>query len=147
MRSEWDPCPIWWGALDHGLGDEPGIQLHHAVPARLIEQLRAGEIDVAMVSSIELFRTPGYRYIGRHVAAGESYVGSVQVFSGGRSRRCSIAMDPSGHARPRPLTRTLLQDRKGARHATRRSPWARTPGRGRIRTRGSASVTPPCGRR
>ena len=46
--------------LDQGLGDEPGIELHHAVPALLIDQLRAGEIDVALVSSIELFRTPGY---------------------------------------------------------------------------------------
>lgn len=99
--------------LDHGLGDEPGIQLHHAVPARLIEQLRAGEIDVAMVSSIELFRTPGYRYIDGIAVAGESYVGSVQVFLRRPIQEVrSIAMDPSSRAAAA-LTRTLLHDRKG----------------------------------
>ncbi|MEM8711007.1 MAG: MqnA/MqnD/SBP family protein, partial [Planctomycetota bacterium] len=46
--------------LDHGLGDEPGITLEHDVPAKLIERLRAGDIDVALVSSIELFRRKDY---------------------------------------------------------------------------------------
>lgn len=99
--------------LDHGLGDEPGIELHHAVPALLIEQLRAGEIDVALVSSIELFRTPGYRFIDGIAVAGESYVGSVQVFLRRPIQEVrSIAMDPSSRAAAA-LTRTLLHDREG----------------------------------
>ncbi|MDG1049260.1 MAG: menaquinone biosynthesis protein [Planctomycetota bacterium] len=99
--------------LDHGLGDEPGIELHHAVPALLIEQLRAGEIDVALVSSIELFRTPGYRFIDGIAVAGESYVGSVQVFLRRPIQEVrSIAMDPSSRAAAA-LTRTLLDDREG----------------------------------
>ena len=99
--------------LDHGLGDEPGIQLEYAVPARLVEQLRAGEIDVALVSSIELFRWPGYRYIDGIAVAGESYVGSVQVFLRKPIQDVrSIALDPSSRAAAA-LTRTLLHDRDG----------------------------------
>lgn len=99
--------------LDLGLGDEPGIDLHHAVPAVLIDQLRGGEIDVALVSSIELFRTPGYRFIDGIGVAGESYVGSVQVFLRKPIQEVqSIAMDPSSRAAAA-LTRTLLHEREG----------------------------------
>lgn len=99
--------------LDLGLGDEPGIALHHAVPALLVEQLRAGEIDVALVSSIELFRTPGYRFLDGIAVAGESYVGSVQVFLRQPIQEVrSIAMDPSSRAAAA-LTRTLLHERDG----------------------------------
>ena len=99
--------------LDLGLGGEPGIALHHAVPALLVEQLRAGEIDVALVSSIELFRTPGYRFLDGIAVAGESYVGSVQVFLRQPIQEVrSIAMDPSSRAAAA-LTRTLLHERDG----------------------------------
>lgn len=66
--------------LDSGLGDEPGIELSHDVPARLVERLRAGELDVALVSSIELFRRPGYRYLPDLAVAGRGFVSSVQLF-------------------------------------------------------------------
>jgi len=116
-----DPTPLRVGSvpylvgrpLDHGLGDEPGIELNYAVPAKLVEQLRAGEIDVALVSSIELFRRPGYRYIDGIAVAGESYVGSVQVFLRKPIQDVrSIAMDPSSRAAAA-LTRALLHDRDG----------------------------------
>ena len=35
--------------LDLGLGEEPGIELSHDVPAVLVERLREGEIDVAVL--------------------------------------------------------------------------------------------------
>lgn len=99
--------------LDHGLGDEPGIELHHEVPSLLIEQLRRGEVDVALVSSIELFRTPGYRFLDGIAVAGDSYVGSVQVFLRKPIQEVrSIAMDPSSRAAAA-LTRTLLHERRG----------------------------------
>lgn len=99
--------------LDLGLGDEEGVDLTHDVPARLVEGLRAGELDVALVSSIELFRRPGYRFIDGIGVAGDSYVGSVQVFV----RRPidevrSIALDPASRAAAA-LTRSLLHDRVG----------------------------------
>jgi chorismate dehydratase len=99
--------------LDHGLADEPGIDLAYEVPALLIEKLRAGAIDAALVSSIELFRRPGYRYIDGIAVAGESYVGSVQVFLRRPIQDVrSIAMDPSSRA-AQALVRTLLHDREG----------------------------------
>ncbi len=82
--------------LDLGLGEVDGIQLHHAVPAKLVAGLRDGSVDVAMVSSIELFRQPGYGYIDGIAVAGESEVTSVQVFPTkplGEVR--SVALDPA----------------------------------------------------
>ena len=99
--------------LDHGLGNEPGITLEHDVPARLIERLRGGEIDVALVSSIELFRQNGYRYLDGLGVAGNGYVGSVQVFLRKPIQDVqTIAMDPASRAAAA-LTRSLLFDREG----------------------------------
>ena len=66
--------------LDDGLGDEPGIELVQDVPARLVAGLRDGSIDVALVSSIELFRRPGYSYLDHLAVSGRGTVSSVQVF-------------------------------------------------------------------
>jgi len=66
--------------LNAGLGDEAGIELSFDVPARLSRDLRAGRLDVALVSSIELFRHPGATYLPGLGVVGEGYVGSVQVF-------------------------------------------------------------------
>ncbi len=66
--------------LDAGLGDEARIELVHDVPARLVEGLRTGRLDVALVSSIELFRRPGYRYVDGLGVCGRGQVSSVRVF-------------------------------------------------------------------
>ena len=66
--------------MDLGLEDEEGIELRYEVPSRLVEQLRTGEIDVALVSSIELFRRPEYSYIAGIGVAGRGVVSSVQLF-------------------------------------------------------------------
>lgn len=99
--------------LDLGLEDEANIEVRRDVPARLVEDLRAGRIDVALVSSIELFRRPGYRYIDGIGVAGDGYVGSVQVFLRApiQEVRC-IALDPASRAAAA-LTRTLLDERLG----------------------------------
>ena len=100
--------------LDHGLSDEPGIELQHDVPARLVEKLRLGEIDVALVSSIELFRQPGYRYIDQIAVAGRGLVSSVQVFLRVPLEEAKkIALDPDSRA-AQALSRSLLQQRQGA---------------------------------
>ena len=99
--------------LDHGLEAEPGISLEHDVPARLIERLRDREIDVALVSSIELFRRHGYRYLDGLGVAGDGYVGSVQVFLRNPIQEVQkIAMDPASRAAAA-LTRSLLFEREG----------------------------------
>lgn len=99
--------------LDEGLEHEPGIRLERRVPAELVARLRAGELDVALVSSIELFRTPGYRYLDGLCVAGEGHVGSVQVFL----RRpveevASVALDPASRAAAT-LVRVLFERRIG----------------------------------
>jgi chorismate dehydratase len=66
--------------LNFGLEREPGIELSFDVPARLSHDLRTGALDVALVSSIELFRHPGSTYLPGLGVIGEGYVGSVQVF-------------------------------------------------------------------
>ena len=82
--------------LDSGLEDEPGIDFGYAVPSALVEGLRAGTLDVALVSSIELFRRPGYGFLDGLAVAGDAGVSSVQVFL----RRSvaevrSVALDPA----------------------------------------------------
>lgn len=99
--------------LDLGLGDDPSIELSHDVPAVLVERLRAGEIDVAMVSSIELFRHPGYRYLDGLAVSGSGFVASVQVFLRtplDAARR--LAFDPASRT-ARTLVRVLLDQRAG----------------------------------
>lgn len=66
--------------LDLGLERERGLVLERGVPARLVEGLREGRLDVALVSSIELFRRPGYRWIDGPAVCGAGAVRSVQVF-------------------------------------------------------------------
>ena len=66
--------------LNLGLEAESNIDLSFDVPARLIGRLRGGELDVALVSSIELFRRPSYSYLAGLAVSGKGYVGSVQLF-------------------------------------------------------------------
>lgn len=82
--------------LDLGLLEEPDIDLKYAVPAKLVEELRDGSIDVALVSSIELFRQPGYTYLAGPAVAGAGVVSSVQVFLKRPVEEVrTVALDPS----------------------------------------------------
>jgi chorismate dehydratase len=98
--------------LDLGLAAEPGIDYVQRVPAELVAGLRAGQLDVALVSSIELFRQPGYRYLADLAVAGTGFVASVQVFL----RRPidevhSLALDPASRTAAT-LVRVLLAERR-----------------------------------
>ena len=73
--------PYWVGRpVDLGLEHEPGIDYVREVPAKLVQGLRDGRLDVALVSSIELFRQPGYGVLEGPLVAGDAHVSSVQVF-------------------------------------------------------------------
>ena len=99
--------------LDLGLEDEDGSDLVRDVPARLVEALRGGELDIALVSSIELFRRPGYAYLDGLAVAGDGYVGSVQVFLKRPIQDVArIALDPASRTSAA-LVRTLLSERRG----------------------------------
>lgn len=97
--------------LDAALGREPGMRLTRAVPARLVEELRSGALDVALVSSIELFRRPGYAYLEGAAITGQGFVASVQVFLRRPLAELeSVALDPASRT-AQALTRILLSER------------------------------------
>src|SRR5262245_35156343 len=101
--------------LDEGLDTEPGLALVRDVPARLVEGLRDGSLDVALASSIELFRRPGYGFIAGPAVTGHGFVASVQVFL--RKPLADVAscvLDPSSRA-AQALTRIVLPRRTRAR--------------------------------
>ncbi len=94
--------------LDAGLERDARIEYVRAVPAELVERLRAGSLDVALVSSIELFRRPGYRFLDGIGVAGAGAVGSVQVFLRKPIEEVrSLALDPSSRTAAT-LVRVLL---------------------------------------
>jgi len=82
--------------VDEGLAHEPGIEFTRAVPARLARGLADGSLDVALVSSIELFRLSGASYLAGPCIAGEGRVSSVQVFLRKPVHEvASLALDPA----------------------------------------------------
>ena len=97
--------------LDLGLEREKGIELARAVPSRLVELLRAGELDVALVSSIELFRRPGYSFLAGPAVSARGPVASVQLFLRRPLAEVeTVALDPASHA-AQALTRIVLASR------------------------------------
>lgn len=66
--------------LVHGLDRERGVELVHDRPARLAQALRRGDLDVALVSSIECFRTPELRIVPEIGICSEGPVKSVKLF-------------------------------------------------------------------
>lgn len=96
--------------LDSGLEEQAGIELSRRVPAELVRALRSGELDVALVSSIELFRRPGYRYLDGLAVSGEGSVASVQVFLRKPIESVrTVALDPASEAAAT-LARVLLAE-------------------------------------
>jgi len=97
--------------LDFELEHEPRIDFVRQVPAQLVAGLRTGELDVALVSSIELFRQPGYRYLERLAVSGRGFVGSVQLFLRKPIEAVRrVALDPASRTAAT-LVQVLLADR------------------------------------
>lgn len=95
--------------LDCGLESAAGIELVRKVPAELVTALRAGMLDVALVSSIELFRRPGYRYLDGLAVCAAGFVGSVQVFLRRPIAEVrNVALDPASRTAAT-LVQTLLR--------------------------------------
>jgi chorismate dehydratase len=57
------------------------IDLSFDYPARLVEQLKLGTIDVGLIPVAAINRIPGARIVGRHGIAADGAVGSVALFS------------------------------------------------------------------
>ncbi len=70
--------------LYHGLGEfAPQVRLTMDVPSRLAEQLAAGELDVALIPSVEYLRdvSRGYEILPGFAIAARGAVRSVKLFS------------------------------------------------------------------
>jgi chorismate dehydratase len=84
------------------------------VPALLIERLRRGELDVALASTIELFRTPGTRCVRGPGIVAQERVMSVQIFSRVPFEEIrSLALDPASRT-GQALSHILLAERASA---------------------------------
>lgn len=82
--------------LIYSLDEAPGLQLSRDVPSALVRRLREGTLDVALASSVEYFRQPGYSFIPQLAIACDGEVLSVRVFLRKPMREIrSIALDPS----------------------------------------------------
>jgi chorismate dehydratase len=100
--------------LNQGLERAEGLELVLDVPARLIQGLREGALDAALVSAIELFRRPGYRYLAGPAVMGRGFVASVQVFLNRPLAAVrTVALDPASRA-GEALTRIVLPEAIGA---------------------------------
>ncbi|MBK9385596.1 MAG: menaquinone biosynthesis protein [Planctomycetes bacterium] len=82
------------------------------VPSLLIERLRRGELDVALASTIELFRTPGTACVRGPGIVAEERVMSVQLFSRVPFEEVrSLAWDPASRT-GQALSHILLSERE-----------------------------------
>ena len=66
--------------LVEGLHDAPGVELVEELPSHLAPRLRAGELDLALVSSVELFRTPRLGWIAGPAITSEGAVRSILLY-------------------------------------------------------------------
>lgn len=105
--------------LIRGLAEDPGLSVEGASPAELARRLAHGELDVALLPTVELLRQPGLEVVPGIGIAAEGPVESVLL-----GHRCppseirSLALDP--HSRTsQVLCRIVLADGYGARPRTR----------------------------
>ena len=102
--------------LIHGLERlAPQVTLETDLPSRLADRLAAGELDAALVPSIEYFRRPGYVVVSDACVACDGPVRSVKLYSRVPVERiASLALD-EGSRTSAALARILLAERFGRR--------------------------------
>jgi len=119
MRNPWrigcvpylnaKPLIAWFHSIDCDVETE----VIYAVPSELACQLRAERLDVALVSTFELFRTPGLTLIPHISIAADGPVKSVRLFSCVPFRNIKrVAMDTSSLTSVA-LAKILLRERYG----------------------------------
>ncbi len=107
--------PLYYGLCEYA----PNVRLSMDVPSRLAEQLAAGELDVALIPSVEYLRgaSRGYEIIPGFAIAAHGPVHSVKLFSRvpwGRIER--LALD-AGSRTSQVLARIWLDARHQVRPA------------------------------
>jgi chorismate dehydratase len=102
--------------LVHGLEAQgPGVEVHFDLPGALADRLARGELDVALIPSIEVFRNPAYTVVSDACIACRGPVWSVKLLS-----RCpisdirSVAID-EGSRTSAVLVQILMQQQFGFR--------------------------------
>jgi chorismate dehydratase len=97
--------------LVYGLAERTNVQLSYDLPSRLADQLAAGQLDVALIPSIEFFQDPAYRIVSDACIGCRGPVWSVKLLS--RKPMASIgtlALD-EGSRTSAALVRILLDQR------------------------------------
>ncbi|MGD0519009.1 MAG: menaquinone biosynthesis protein [Thermoguttaceae bacterium] len=105
----------------------PRAELVFDVPSRLADALKTGELDVAMIPSIEYFRVPGYTIISDACIACRGPVRSVKLFSRVPMESIrTLALD-EGSRTSAALVRILLKDEFGLDPELRSLPIGESP--------------------
>jgi chorismate dehydratase len=66
--------------LVEGLAEQPGVELVADVPSALLARLRAGELDAALVSAVELFRHPTLAWVAGPAITSDGPVQSILLY-------------------------------------------------------------------
>lgn len=90
-----------------GLDDDPGVALVQAPPTALIDDLRRGALDAALVSSVEAIRRPGYAVAAGLGIACKTEIRSVRAFRRRGTPIRTVGLD-QGSATSVALLRLLL---------------------------------------
>lgn len=100
--------------LVHGLEQlAPRAQVVFDLPSRLADRLAAGELDVALIPSVEMLQDPSYQAISDACIACRGPVYSVKLFSRVPVERIrTLALD-EGSRTSAALARILLKERYG----------------------------------
>ncbi|HUT08999.1 MAG TPA: menaquinone biosynthesis protein [Thermoguttaceae bacterium] len=101
---------------------DSAVEVAVDLPSRLADRLAAGQLDVALVPSIEYFRNPGYSIVSDACVACEGPVRSVRLY--GRvpvERVRTLALD-EGSRTSAALVRILLKERFSIRPQVRQLP-------------------------
>jgi chorismate dehydratase len=113
--------------LVHGLAGA-GVAVHYDLPSRLADRLAAGDLDVALIPSIELFRGDRYRVVSDACIGCRGPVMSVKLlFRTAPDRVTTLATD-EGSRTSATLARILLAERHGVHPATDILPIGAGPG-------------------
>lgn len=78
-----------------GLESDPAVEFVREAPTRLIERLRAGDLDAALVSSIEAIRGHDYLAVPTLGIACKREIRSVRAFRRRSASICTVGVDAS----------------------------------------------------
>jgi chorismate dehydratase len=117
-----DTAPVRVGAVSYlntkplvyGLPERSDeINLLYDLPSRLADRLKRGELDVALIPSIEYFRNPGYRIVSNACIACRGPVLSVKLLSRCPMQEIQTLSLDEGSRSSAVMVRILLKERFG----------------------------------